>query len=573
MGSANQTHCGYLASDLTPEEISEEVYLQESLVWPGPPHKGIPFQQSSDPKHSFFVIINSKTVFQIGDMLEVLVHMHDFLGHPKQHGGDFLLARIHSPELKAGAAGKVVDHQNGFYSVYFSLLWPGEVHISIILVHPSEAVQVLKRLREERPDRVYFKSLFRSGYLSESTVCNLCLPLHQPLCNYSDPHTGEPWFCYKPKLLSCDTRIDHAKGGYQKHILVGKEILFFQSDVNIKIPISPSGAGYVVVKFPAKQDLPEPDKSIHAETAKYSPSGFYFQDMWMSTTQILKRFNDTSSITKCLKGKVIYLLGDSTVRQWFEYLNAFVPDLKEFNLGSPRNVGPFLAVDSDHNIMLKYRCHGPPIRFSTVAASELRYIANELEGIKGGKNTVVAITIWSHFSTFPVEVYIRRLRNIRRAVLRLLDRSPDTLIVIKTANLQALDPEVSLYNSDWFSLQLDILLRRMFQGLDVVLVDAWEMTLAHSLPHALHPPLIIVKNQIDVFLSHICPDSPKYDERMAKESGGTAGDWEMQANLKRQPSFLKEVGITDLSPEIILLPKSIKQAVHSELTSLGGMDM
>lgn len=165
-----------------------------------------------------------------------------------------------------------------------------------------------------------------------------------------------------------------------------------------------------------------------------------------------------------------------------------------------------MAVDSTHNILLRYRCHGPPIRFSTVIASEMRYVANELDGLAGGPDTVVVLSVWAHFSTFPVEVYIRRLRHIRRAVVRLLDRAPGTLIVVRSANLQALDPEVSLYNSDWFSAQLDGVLRAMFRGLDVLLVDAWEMTLAHNLPHALHPPPVIVKNMIDTILSYVCPE-------------------------------------------------------------------
>lgn len=168
-----------------------------------------------------------------------------------------------------------------------------------------------------------------------------------------------------------------------------------------------------------------------------------------------------------------------------------------------------MAVDSTHNILLKYRCHGPPIRFSTVMASELRYVSNELDGLSGGPNTVVVLSIWAHFSTFPVEVYIRRLRHVRRSLVRLLDRAPATMVVIRSANLQALDPEVSLYNSDWYSLQLDEVLRSMFKGLNVLLVDAWEMSLAHHLPHALHPPPVIVKNMIDTLLSYVCPDKTK----------------------------------------------------------------
>lgn len=219
----------------------------------------------------------------------------------------------------------------------------------------------------------------------------------------------------------------------------------------------------------------------------------------------MRHFNDPDNITECLQRKMVYLFGDSTARQWFEYLTTFVPDLVEFNLGSPKNVGPFLAVDQKHDILLKYRCHGPPIRFTSVFSNDLHYVANELNRIVGGKNTVVAIAVWSHFSTFPLEVYIRRLRNIRRAVVQLLDRSPKTVIVVRTGNAQELGPEVSLYNSDWYNFQLDTVLRRMFSGVGVYLVDAWEMTLAHHLPHKLHPEEVIVKNQLDMFLSYVCP--------------------------------------------------------------------
>lgn len=187
----------------------------------------------------------------------------------------------------------------------------------------------------------------------------------------------------------------------------------------------------------------------------------------------------------------------------------FPAELKEFNLHSPKNVGPYMAVDSGDSILLRYRCHGPPIRFTSVSSSEMHYVANELDRIQGGPETVVLVGIWSHFSTFPVEVYIRRLRHIRRAMVRLLNREPATLVAIRTANLQKLDPESSLYNSDWFSQQQDAVLRAMFQGINVRILDAWEMTLAHHHPHLLHPPPTIIKNMVDLILSHICPVKKK----------------------------------------------------------------
>ncbi|CAI5673926.1 unnamed protein product [Oreochromis niloticus] len=236
------------------------------------------------------------------------------------------------------------------------------------------------------------------------------------------------------------------------------------------------------------------------------PSGYYYQGVWRALDgTTVSQFNTSSAITQCLKGKVVHLYGDSTIRQWFEYLNTALPDLKEFILQNSKQVGPFMTLDYANNILVTYRCHGPPIRFSNVPTSELRYIANELDKVVGGRNTIVVLGIWSHLSTFPVEVYIRRLQGIRKAVVRLLSRAPSTLVVIRTANPKALTLYETLTNSDWYSLQRDKVLRAMFKGLNVHLVDAWEMVVAHNLPHSLHPQPPIIKNMINVLLSYICP--------------------------------------------------------------------
>ena len=126
-----------------------------------------------------------------------------------------------------------------------------------------------------------------------------------------------------------------------------------------------------------------------------------------------------------------------------------------------------------------------------------------------------------------MEVYIRRIRHIRRALVRLLDRGPGTLVVIRTPNLRAQNQEMTLYNSDWFALQLDRVLRPMFMGLGVVMVDAWEMTLAHHLPHDIHPPPTIIKNMMDLILSHVCPAQ---DEEVLVE-GWESGERRMLESL------------------------------------------
>uniref|UniRef100_A0A668AHA4 Neurexophilin and PC-esterase domain family member 3 n=1 Tax=Myripristis murdjan TaxID=586833 RepID=A0A668AHA4_9TELE len=474
-------HCKVCVfTQLSPEERR----LLDSIAWPETPRLPVPISLStaSDPAHSTFTILPVRAGGQwhVGDELEALIQICDFQGRPKQFGGDFLVARLHDPELGAGVAGRVVDHLNGSYTAVFPLLWEGQV----TLVHSSEAITVLRRLTTEQPGRVYFKSLFQSGSVSETMVCNVCLPPTQPLCNYTDLHTGEPWFCYKPKNLRCDTRINHYKGGF----MVGKTDLY---DIHI-----------TDVRFIFLSGQPE----VKSSTVKPEPVGYYYQGAWRAlggTT--VHQFNNPSAISQCLTDKVVHLHGDSTIRQWFEYLNSVLPDLKEFNLHSRRQNGPFMSVDMARNILVKFSCHAPPLRFSSIPTNELHYIANELDRLVGGSNTVVVIGIWSHFSTFPIVLYMRRLQSIRRAVLRLLNRAPGTLVVIRTANLKALTLSETLTNSDWYSLQRDKVLRATFKGLNVRLVDAWEMSLAHHLPHSLHPQTPIIKNMIDIVLSYTCP--------------------------------------------------------------------
>ncbi|XP_078138229.1 NXPE family member 3-like [Centroberyx gerrardi] len=496
-------YCSY--QPRTPEDVLEEYLLLDSIAWPETPLLPVPVSltRTSDPAHSTFTVLPARGGGQwhVGDHLEARIQMRDVQGRPKSFGGDVLIARLHDPVLGAGVAGRVADHLNGSYTAVFPLVWEGRAQVEVTLVHPSEAVTVLRRLTRDHPDQIFFQSDFRSGSVSETMVCNVCLPSNQELlCNYTDLHTGEPWFCYKPKNLSCDTRISHYKGGINDYLMANEEKLF-QSGVNMKVFIRASGSDSVTV-LPKVEGQPEMQSSV----LKPEPSGYYYQGVWRALGgATVHQFNDPAIISECLRDKVVHLYGDSTIRQWFEHLNSVLPDLKEFDLHSTQHSGPFMAVDSARNILVTFRFHSPPVRTENIPSRVLRYIANELDSLVGGSHTVVVFGIWCHFSTYPIELYLRRLQGIRRAVRRLLDRAPDTLVVIRTANLKALTLTQALTNSDWYALQSDKVLRAVFKGLNVRLVDAWDMTLAHHLPHNLHPLPPIIKNMVDVLLSYICP--------------------------------------------------------------------
>ncbi|XP_033987285.1 NXPE family member 3-like isoform X2 [Trematomus bernacchii] len=491
---------------LSPKDALEERLILESVAWPETPALPSPLslELTSHPAHSSFTILPARGgggQWHVGDQLEVSIAISDFKGQPKKSGEDFLVARLHNLTLGAGVAGKVVDHLNGSYSVVFPLLWEGAAQVEVTLVHPSEAITVLNRLNREHPDRVFFISVLSLGSQSQTTICNICLrQTKQPICDFTDPRTGDPYFCYNPKNMSCDARIARSSAVQTPALLKAKEDKLFQGGVNLKVRIPASGPAGVTV-LPKKEGQPEVESSI----VNFQASGYYYQGLWraLDGTKV-RQFTGASAITQCLKGKVVHMYGDSTIRQWFEFLNAALPDLKEFNLGSSRQNGPFMALDYKNTIMVTFHLHGPPLRFIG-SMEEIRYIANELDDLIGVPNTVVVFGIWAHFGSFPIEVYIRRLQRIRSAVVRLLDRAPKTVIIIRTGNAKTVKLLTATTNGDWFSMQNDKVLRAIFKGLNVHLIDAWEMVLAHHLPNNLHPQPPIIKNIMNVLFSYTCP--------------------------------------------------------------------
>ncbi|CAJ0940340.1 unnamed protein product, partial [Ranitomeya imitator] len=163
--------------------------------------------------------------------------------------------------------------------------------------------------------------------------------------------------------------------------------------------------------------------------------------------------------------------------------------------------GPLIAADATAGLVMRWRAHGLPLRTSKTMMSDLHYEAAELAGIGGGPHTVIMLNLWAHFTSFPVRVYLERLEKVQQAVSSLLFRSPETTVIIKSANTGY----NSEYGGDWLSLQLDLLLRATFKGMGVIILDVWDMTSCHYLPDNIHPEPPVIKNEVDLMLSYICP--------------------------------------------------------------------
>ncbi|KAK6299386.1 hypothetical protein J4Q44_G00308960 [Coregonus suidteri] len=440
--------------------------LVTKLQWSLPPVDLLSTDEATNPTKCSFSVVNPNSNHTVGGFIDVILIARDTKNRIKTYGGDFFQAKLFNAELKASTYGAVTDHFNGTYTARLALLWPGPAKVSIRLVHSSEAVQVLCRQREQDPDKVYFQGYFEEGGKQETTMCNaqrsprLVGNDSQCCCEYREPVTGESWFCRRPSSLPCHALTYHSMGGYQA-VLSKLETTLLKRFTNIIVPYDNS---VVHVQQQGKETRPNTKcrPGLHTPV----PSGFYLQDRWTSMVCDSKSFPSAKLISGCLKDKQILMM-----------------------------------VDTQSNTRIIWRAHGIPIRTSKTPWADLHYIAREVEGLAGGAHSVVVFTIWAHFTTYPLAVYAHRLVVIRRAVASLLRRSPTTLVVIKSANTGYKD----VYGSDWLSWQLDMALREIFRDLPVVLIDVWQMTSCHYSPDNIHPPPVVIQNEVDLFLSFVCP--------------------------------------------------------------------
>ncbi|XP_069804735.1 NXPE family member 3-like [Dendropsophus ebraccatus] len=468
------------------------------IDWPGPPTPVSDYTLSTSPTHCNYYLLNPQEVYRTRENIGVIITARNHNGQPKQYGGDFFQAKLHSPTLKAGVTGHVTDYRNGSYLVTFLLPWAGEAQVQIRLIHSSEAVDVLKKKREDSPGKVYFSGYFQFNGSSAVTECNLEVS-GQDVCTYKNPVSGDIWQCVRPQKMPCNSLVYHSMGGYRKVTNHLEDSLLDGSVTNKIVPGSLPPitvmSDYCSIGLTSNLSVCRPGQEPRR------PSGFYYNDSWTSLTCLGRHFPRPVDALTCLKGKDIHMFGDSTLRQWFEYLERFIPSLKRIDLHVTYQSGPLIAVDADAGLIMRWRAHGPPLRTTKTMMADLHYEAADLAGIGGGPHTVIVLTLWAHFTTYPVRVYIERLERVRQSISSLLFRSPQTTVIIKSANTGY----KTIYGSDWLSLQLDTLLRAAFKGTRVVILDVWDMTSCHYLPDDIHPGPPIIKNEVDLMLSYICP--------------------------------------------------------------------
>ncbi|XP_012325897.2 NXPE family member 4 isoform X3 [Aotus nancymaae] len=470
--------------------------IMEKLDQQIPPRPFNHVKTTSSATHSTATILNPRDTYCRGDQLDILLEMRDHLGHRKQYGGDFLRARMSSPALMAGASGKVTDFNNGTYLISFTLFWEGLVSLSLLLIHSSEGVSALWRARNQGYDRIIFIGQFVNGTSQVHSECGLILNTSAELCQYMDNRDQEAFYCMRPQHIPCAALTHmYSKNKQVSYLSKQEKSLFERSNVGVEIM---EKFNTISVSKCNKETVAMKEKCKPGMTATI-PSGYVWRNTWNPVSCSLA----TVEMKECLRGKFIYLMGDSTIRQWMEYFKASINTLKLVDLHESGKLRHQLAVDLDRNIYIQWQKHCYPLIGSmTYSVKEIEYLTRAIDRTGGEKNTIVVISLGQHFRPFPIDVFIRRALNVHKAVQRLLLRSPDTTVIIKTENIREMYNDAERF-SDFHGYIQYLIIKDIFQDLSVSIVDAWDITIAYG-TNNVHPPQHVVRNQINILLNYIC---------------------------------------------------------------------
>ncbi|XP_043942826.1 NXPE family member 4-like [Protopterus annectens] len=487
--------------DADPNKILQEADDIYQLISSTKPLFDIPpFERSTSAHNSKYYIMNPTEVHSTGNLLYTYVETYDYQGNRKTTGGDFFRARIYDKKTLTAAVGSITDFNNGSYLVTFPLYWEGTVYISIKLQYSSEMVSLIHRLRDIDNYRMGFRGIFLSKNYKEMTKCHFNLTFTGPLCDLYYHNSGIKWMCEKPKNLSCEN-LSSLEYYFNEPSLSEAEKKF-DDRKNVLKEIRPVGASSVIVKKQGS-NINLPKCQSHPLTYTNS-TGFVQNHTWISSLCQVKRFRTSERVIQCIKGKKIYLVGDSTIRQWFEYLVKIIPTLSKVNVGRNQWYSEKLAVDLTNNIYLQWRTHGLPWHPGVpLMLPDSPSAVSLINNIYGGKEFITVICLGAHFTRYPLKVYLETLIHVRNAVKRLLGRSPDTTVILKNGNTRT--PYKLLLDNDWLTYELNQAFVAAFMGMNVSLVDAWDLTAAYESAE-LHPSEEVIKNEVDVLFSYICPN-------------------------------------------------------------------
>ncbi|XP_033112170.1 NXPE family member 1-like isoform X2 [Anneissia japonica] len=492
--------------------------VQSSIQYPWKslhPHVGT--IETIDATKTAFYLKSRK--IQVGDFFSVVIQTKDKNNRSRVQGGDFWFPRIESDNLNASSHGKVVDFDNGTYEIIYFAAWEGKTTIDLTLVAPAEAIKYQTNVVWPIDQRIQWIGYFSDGKTNETADCGIYdRQTWKDMCEYPEPNAlgGAIFLCSRPKTLPCDTlvRFNESRANWNDAYLKtenGQKLwqlwrnLFYVQLLNgpHTVNIEPSKE-HKDVNSDKKTDLEifsvkklnlpkcEPDQQ------QMLSDGYWMQSTWISFQCDTKQWS-RSDIESCLRGKHVLLMGDSTTRQWYKGITKMLEFEQNWFVKADKIIRYY-----DHlqlNMTFRFHPYGMLPRISSFFDADFE--ANLLDKLPAERcNYIIVISPWAHYEKWTKDTYVIRLKFIVKAVMRLIERCPNSKIAVKSPHPR--EKSDFLLNVNYFFYEIRKLMRAVFTGVRVHFIDIWDMNNAYIMPNEMHMPMPVIYQELYMFFSHVC---------------------------------------------------------------------
>ncbi|WAR17503.1 NXPE4-like protein, partial [Mya arenaria] len=213
-------------------------------------------------------------------------------------------------------------------------------------------------------------------------------------------------------------------------------------------------------------------------------------------------------IPECIRHKSMYLLGDSTLRHWYEHYVLKILECKPTSEDWTKEKWhkPATCRNDKLNFSAGWFPHAQPFSAGNDENSYTLYsIARHIDDIPDNEEPLVVVHLFLHMVPYHHSVFQTKMELIRNSVVRLLRRNPNAKVFIKAPHTYLNSPAGRVRLNDFFGYLYTNILYKIFRGFHDKIVFLNNRDSSESLRLEWnHPPPYVVQAMVEQLFSYAC---------------------------------------------------------------------
>ncbi|XP_050405389.1 NXPE family member 4 isoform X1 [Patella vulgata] len=485
------------------DKMADEYFIEnEEKLLADPPL--VKIEDISNPKYS--VLTTKRVYYVLGETIDILIQMNNGYQKPKTRGGDDV--RVWMANSDSSCAAEVTDLNNGTYRARLKALWSGEASIQAALAFSREEARVL--LDNRRKLKVMRYSIAKYAKNEDSGELTFCspfsdIPLVHDVCNFTKLNSN-PYYCGVPYShnLNCSDWKEVYTVRYSKQVMTTQErkllsrksrLIMFKDSITVHIENGP------MINLPNCSHI---KKSLTwTDTA---PRGHFKKHIWYPS--YCQRTITPRSLRRCITNTTITLIGDSTVRQWYESIIKITNCSNDiYDSVSKTKRSGRRCLDKELNYKVTFGLHGFPysVANSMDAIANIISFQKRLEAIHVQGKHFVILHMYLHFLFFHTSIFVSQVRSLRDTIVNLLKKEPHVKIAIKGPHAFYDADNKPIVKNDYLGkVYIHILKTELFELRDRIwFMDFWDMSVSAK-NYPIHPAKWFVNENVKLFFDYVC---------------------------------------------------------------------